>query len=46
MSNALKKFYVFLVFVFMYAPIVVLMIYSFNDSQSSSAVWRGFTFVW
>lgn len=46
MSNALKKFYVFLVFVFMYAPIVVLMVYSFNDSQSSSAVWRGFTFEW
>lgn len=46
MSKALKKFYVFLVFVFMYAPIVVLMVYSFNDSRSSSAVWRGFTFDW
>ncbi len=46
MSKALKKFYVFLVFVFMYAPIVVLMVYSFNDSKSSSAVWKGFTFDW
>lgn len=46
MSKALKKFYVFLVFVFMYAPIVVLMVYSFNDSRSSSAIWRGFTFDW
>lgn len=46
MSKALKKFYVFLVFLFMYAPIVVLMVYSFNDSQSSAAVWRGFTFDW
>lgn len=46
MSKLLKKFYVFLVFVFMYAPIVVLMVYSFNDSRSSSAVWRGFTFKW
>jgi len=46
LSKALKKFYVFLVFVFMYAPIVVLMAYSFNDSRSSSAIWRGFTFDW
>lgn len=46
MSKALKRLYVFLVFVFMYAPIVVLMVYSFNDSRSSSAVWRGFTFDW
>ena len=46
MSKALKKFYVFLVFIFMYAPIVVLMVYSFNDSRSSSAIWRGFTFDW
>ncbi|MBE7026944.1 MAG: ABC transporter permease [Ruminococcaceae bacterium] len=30
----------------MYAPIVVLMAYSFNDSRSSSAIWRGFTFDW
>ena len=46
MSKALKRLYVFFVFVFMYAPIVVLMVYSFNDSRSSSAVWRGFTFDW
>lgn len=46
MSKLLKKFYVFLVFIFMYAPIVVLMVYSFNDSKSSSAVWKGFTFDW
>lgn len=30
----------------MYAPIVVLMVYSFNDSRSSSAIWRGFTLEW
>lgn len=46
MSKALKKLYVFLIFVFMYAPIVVLMVYSFNDSRSSSAIWRGFTLEW
>lgn len=46
MSKALKKLYVFLVFVFMYAPIVVMIVYSFNDSRSSAATWRGFTFDW
>lgn len=46
MSKALKKLYVFLIFIFMYAPIVVLMVYSFNNSRSSSAIWRGFTFDW
>ncbi len=34
-----------LVFIFMYAPIVLLMIFSFNDSRSRS-VWNGFTLGW
>lgn len=34
-----------LVFIFMYAPIVLLMIFSFNDSKSRS-VWNGFTLRW
>ncbi len=41
----LKKFYLALIFVFLYAPIVVLMVFSFNDSKSR-AVWSGFTFEW
>ncbi len=41
----LKRFYLALIFVFLYAPIVVLMIFSFNDSKSR-AVWSGFTFDW
>ncbi len=41
----LKKFYLALIFIFLYAPIVVLMIFSFNDSKSR-AVWAGFTFKW
>lgn len=39
-----KKFYMGLIFVFLYAPIAVLIAYSFNDSKSS--VWSGFTFDW
>lgn len=29
-----KNFYLLLIFLFLYAPIVVLMIFSFNDSKS------------
>lgn len=32
-------------FIFLYAPIIILIIFSFNDSDSS-AVWRGFTLDW
>lgn len=39
-----KKFYIGLIFLFLYAPIAVLIAYSFNDSKSS--VWSGFTFDW
>ncbi len=39
-----KKFYIGLVFMFLYAPIAVLIAYSFNDSKSS--VWNGFTLDW
>lgn len=41
----LSKIYLGLVLVFLYAPIVVLMVYSFNASKSR-AVWQGFTFDW
>lgn len=34
-----------LAFAFLYAPILVLVIFSFNDSRSQS-VWRGFTWRW
>ncbi len=39
-----KKFYTAIIFLFLYAPIAVLIAYSFNDSKSS--VWGGFTFDW
>src|SRR3712207_9577502 len=44
-SRALKRFYAFLIFIFLYAPIVVLIVFSFNNSKSR-AHWDGFTFNW
>lgn len=41
----ISKIYMGAVFVFMYAPILLLMIFSFNDSKSRS-VWNGFSFRW
>lgn len=40
-----QKIYMFLIFLFLYAPIFVLMAFSFNDSKSR-AIWHGFTFKW
>ena len=41
----LSKIYISLIFIFLYAPIFVLMIFSFNDSKSR-VIWSGFTFKW
>lgn len=41
----LKKIYISLIFIFLYAPIFVLIIFSFNNSKSR-VVWSGFTFEW
>lgn len=41
----LSKCYIGLVLAFLYAPIIVLMVYSFNSSKSR-AMWQGFTFDW
>ncbi len=40
----LKKLYLYLVLLFLYAPIIVLIIYSFNESKYR--VWTGFSFKW
>ncbi len=45
MRKFAKRFYIFLVFFFLYAPIAVLIVNSFNASKSRS-VWGGFTFDW
>lgn len=45
MRKLLKNGYMFLIFAFLYAPVVVLIIFSFNDAKSR-AVWGGFTLEW
>jgi spermidine/putrescine transport system permease protein len=40
-----QKFYLFLILVFLYAPILILIILSFNKSKSR-AKWGGFTLDW
>ena len=45
MVRFLKRSYIYLVFVFLYMPIAVLMVYSFNDSRSRG-MWGGFTLRW
>ena len=46
-TSPLSKLYMALVFLFLYAPIVVLIIFSFNDTKTMSrSVWSGFTFRW
>lgn len=37
----------FIIFLFLYAPIIYLAVYSFNDSNPLQGIdWRGFTFKW
>lgn len=44
-NHPLSRLYMGLVFFFLYAPILVLVVFSFNDSKSN-AVWAGFTLHW
>lgn len=44
-KTAAKKFYVFLIFLFLYAPIITLIFLSFNASKTR-AKWGGFTTRW
>lgn len=44
MKDKLSKIYMYLVMLFLYAPIVILMIFSFNDSKFRT--WSGFSFRW
>ena len=44
-TSWLSRFLMALVFLFLYAPIFVLIVFSFNDSQSRT-VWNGFTLRW
>lgn len=44
-SKIWSNFYLALVFIFLYAPIFALALFSFNDSKSM-ARWNGFTLMW
>ncbi|WP_058486652.1 ABC transporter permease [Defluviitalea phaphyphila] len=44
-KNIISRIYLFIILLFLYAPIVILMIFSFNDSKSR-AKWNGFTLKW
>lgn len=45
MKKITSKIYIALVFIFLYAPIFVLIANSFNKSKSRT-VWTGFTLDW
>ncbi|MDR3767149.1 MAG: ABC transporter permease [Butyricicoccus sp.] len=45
MKKFLQNLYLVVIFVFLYAPILVLMLFSFNDSKSR-ILWNGFTTRW
>lgn len=45
LSKILSKIYTAIIFLFLYAPIVVLIVFSFNESKSRS-VWKGFSLRW
>lgn len=41
----LKRIYLFITYIFLYTPIVFLIVFSFN-SQKNSSKWKGFSFKW
>lgn len=45
MSKAIKRIYMGLIFLFLYAPIITLIVFSFNKSKSRGQ-WGGFTLNW
>ena len=45
MKKTLQRLYIGLIFLFLYAPILVLIAFSFNESKSRSN-FTGFTFDW
>ncbi|QZY54794.1 ABC transporter permease [Crassaminicella profunda] len=44
-KKLIKRSYAFFVYMFLYLPILLLIIYSFNDSKYRGK-WNGFTFKW
>lgn len=47
MKKMSGRIYTFLIFLFLYAPILVLIVFSFNDTDTGSrVVWGGFSLRW
>ena len=47
MKKTVGRLYTFLIFLFLYAPILVLIVFSFNDTETSSrTVFSGFSLRW
>ena len=44
-ENFIKRFYLFIIFLFLYIPIFTLMVYSFNESKTMGK-WTGFSLKW
>ena len=44
-NSFLDRLFMALVFVFLYAPIVLLIVFSFNAGNSNT-VWKGFSLHW
>ncbi|HAA25716.1 MAG TPA: spermidine/putrescine ABC transporter permease [Ruminiclostridium sp.] len=44
-GKTIKRIYIGIIFLFLYAPILVLIVYSFNESKSRGH-WGGFTLKW
>ena len=44
-KKAVQRFYLAVIFLFLYLPILVLIVLSFNNSKSR-VVWGGFTLKW
>lgn len=44
--KSLRKLYLALIYLFMYAPILVMAVYSFNNSTTKGSTWKGFTLDW
>jgi spermidine/putrescine transport system permease protein len=45
LKKAFKRLYLIIIFVFLYAPVLTLIVFSFNDSKSRGN-WGGFTLKW
>ncbi len=45
LERFIKKFYLIIIFLFLYTPILTLMVFSFNESKTMGK-WTGFTFKW